>query len=124
MANLGTLLHTFLHGKLVGEDEFGNRYYTEKKASRAASGKARRYSRWVVYKGEVEATRIPAYWHGWMHHTTDAIPQKGAAMPYRWQEESAPNATGSAHAYLPGGHTLKHGQRTQTVTDYEPWQPS
>lgn len=124
MANLGTTIHTFLFGKLVGEDEFGNRYYTERKATRDATSKSRRFSRWVIYKGETEATKIPAHWHGWMHHTTDAVPSKGAGLNYGWQAESTPNATGSSAAYLPPGHTLKGSHATSTVSDYEAWTPN
>lgn len=128
MANLGTTIHTFLFGSLVGEDETGNRYYTERKAMRYAAtphkGKARRFSRWVIYKGETEATAIPAQWHGWMHHTTDAVPSKGMGLNYSWQTESTPNATGSSEAYLPPGHTLKGNHATPTVSDYEAWNPN
>ena len=45
----GTRLQTIFFGKFVGEDEFGNKYYENKK----------RKKRWVIYKGEIEATKIP-----------------------------------------------------------------
>ena len=44
--DIGTLLHTWIHGKLVGTDEFGNRYYKNKGGS--LYGRERR---WVLYKG-------------------------------------------------------------------------
>ena len=45
----GTRLNTILFGKLVGEDNLGNKYYESK------SGK-----RWGIYNGEVEASKIPS----------------------------------------------------------------
>ena len=44
---LGTRIQTILFGKFVGKDSFGNKYYENK------SGK-----RWVIYKGEIDATKI------------------------------------------------------------------
>ena len=31
----------------------------------------RRRKRWVIYNGVVEASRVPADWHGWLHYTND-----------------------------------------------------
>ena len=59
---LGTRIQTALFGKLVGEDEFGNKYYQNK------SGK-----RWVIYKEEVEASKISDQWYSWMHYTKNKI---------------------------------------------------
>ena len=53
---LGTFIYTLFSGKFVGEDEFGNKYYTNKKGKR-----------WVIYKNEVEASKIPPEWHLWIH---------------------------------------------------------
>ena len=39
---------TILFGKFIGEDEFGNKYYENKKKKR-----------WIIYNGEIEATKIP-----------------------------------------------------------------
>ena len=59
---LGTRLQTIFFGKLVGEDELGNKYYQNKKGKR-----------WVIYNGEVEASKIPNDWYSWMHHTNNKI---------------------------------------------------
>ena len=56
---LGTKLQTFFFGKLVGEDSFGNKYYQSK------SGK-----RWVIYKDEIDASKIPNEWYSWIHFIT------------------------------------------------------
>ena len=45
---IGTSIQTLFFGKLVGKDHLGNKYY-ESKTGR----------RWVIYNGEIEATKIP-----------------------------------------------------------------
>ena len=62
---LNTQFHTWLYGKRVGEDEFGNIYYSAKSGAR----------RWVIFNGESEASRVSAQWHGWLHHTSDSPAQ-------------------------------------------------
>ena len=69
---LGTALATWRHGELVGMDEQGNRYYRDKNG-KSINGKPRR---WVVYNGDVEATRVPPEWHGWLHYTVDETPDE------------------------------------------------
>jgi NADH:ubiquinone oxidoreductase subunit len=44
--SFGTRVFTWLHGELVGTDEFGNRYYLDKRTK----GQPRE-RRWVLYKG-------------------------------------------------------------------------
>jgi NADH:ubiquinone oxidoreductase subunit len=105
-----------LLGRRVGTDRFGNIYY-ESRRPRAAHA---RHKRWVVYAGEVEATSVPPEWHGWLHHTTDALPE---GHRYPWQKEYEPNATGTPHAYRPAGHDYAGGQRRVTTGDYEAWTP-
>lgn len=116
--SLGTRLFTWLKGETVGEDAFGNRYYREKK--RMAGYRERR---WVIYKGEPEASKVPPEWHGWLHHITDALPDANASS-YEWQKPHMPNLTGTDLAYRPPGHTLKGGQRARSTGDYEPWRPA
>jgi NADH:ubiquinone oxidoreductase subunit len=112
-----TRLHTFFHGKLVGTDQFGNRYFTEKKTS------AKRHTkRWVLYKGKAEPSKVPAEWHGWLHYTLDA-PLEISATPYAWKKEHIPNLTGTANAYVPPGHLLRGGHRDPSTSDYEAWKP-
>lgn len=113
---IGTLIHTWLKGRHVGTDEFGNRYYEQKGKTRP--GQADR--RWVLYKGEPEASKVPAHWHAWLHHTT-ATPVK--AETRAWEQEHLPNLSGTPLAYLPPGHDMRGGQRDGATGDYEPWQP-
>src|SRR5215217_6662647 len=65
----GTQLWTWLYGELVGEDEFGNRYYRTRGGK---IDKALKWDRrWVVFNGYTEASTVPPSWHGWLHHTVD-----------------------------------------------------
>ena len=115
----GTRLFTLLHGELIGTDSVGNRYYRER---RRRSG--RRERRWVIYNGEVEASRVPPEWHGWLHHRTDEVPPPEGLPRRPWQKDHVPNLTGTAAAYRPPGHVLKGGARSRATGDYEPWRPS
>jgi len=115
--SLGTKLFTWLHGELIGRDEFGNRYYLDKRTK----GK-KRERRWVLYKGEVEASRVPPEWHAWLHATTAEAPVTGAPRE-SWQLPHQPNLTGTDQAYRPPGHVLMVGKRSKVSGDYEPWLP-
>jgi NADH:ubiquinone oxidoreductase subunit len=115
---IGTRLHTWLFGRLVGTDSQGNRYYID----RRTRGQ-KREKRWVLYKGEAEASRVPPEWHGWLHKTVNDPPKSD--QPRRpWQQPHQPNLTGTPAAYRPPGHTLARGRRAKGTGDYEPWIPS
>lgn len=116
MIDLGTVLFTWAKGKLVGTDTAGNRYFAERGVP-----KGRRAKRWVVYKGEVEGSRVPPEWHAWLHYTTDApiaVTERKA-----WQKPHQPNQTGTPAAYLPPGHDLRGGKRQPAAGDYQAWTP-
>ena len=81
---LGTRIQTLLFGELVGKDYMGNKYYKSK------SGK-----RWVIYNGEIEATKIPNEWYSWMHYTSNKIENLHELKKYKWQKEHLINQTGS-----------------------------
>ncbi len=122
--HIGTRLFSWLWGgEEVGRDGAGNRYYRMKRGGTVHDDSLRRERRWVLYNGEVEASRVPAEWHGWLHHTTDEIPPEGGPPRHAWQQDHEPNLTGSAAAYRPPGHTLKGGRRAKGTGDYEPWTP-
>ena len=86
----GTRLQIFFSGKLVGEDKNGNKYYESK------SGR-----RWVIYNGEVEASKIPNEWYSWMHYINNKIENHHNFKKYDWQKEHLPNQTGSENSYHP-----------------------
>ena len=115
---LGTWLFTKMRGELVGTDDQGNRYFQDR---RIIAG--RRRKRWVIYNGEVEASRVPADWHGWLHYTTDSPPPAGGLPRKAWQKEHEANLTGSPLAYRPPGSTLvQSGEKPKP--SYEAWRPA
>jgi len=120
MATLGTLLFTWWKGEQVGEDQFANCYFKEKGKPTGPFGRQRR---WVVYKGEPEASKVPAAWHIWLHYTTDKLPEEQAVVQNSWEEEHRPNLTGTMHAYRPGGSVAASGTRQKSTADYEAWKP-
>lgn len=111
---MGTRFWTWRKGEFVGEDENGNRYYRERDGDR----------RWVIYNGDVEASRIPPGWHGWMHHRTDTPPSKESYAPRGWEKPHEPNHTGTPAAYRPPGSILTPERRPEVTGDYEPWTPA
>jgi len=119
MANLQIRFLTWRRGVLVGTDSFGNRYFKEKKARPGMKER-----RWVLYKGEPEASKVPPEWHGWLHYTNKDPLSAGSPFHKPWQKEHLPNLTGTLGAYRPPGHTLEGGQRARATGDYEPWTPA
>ena len=127
---IGTKLHTWRHGKHVGSDELGNRYFVEKKTKDGV-----RARRWVVYAtgggfwvnlfgfGLPDPSNVPPEWHGWLHYTTDATPADAPRVHHAWQKSPKPNMSGTTDATLPGGHMLNPKQRQKNVADYQAWKP-
>lgn len=119
MATIGTKIFTWLHGRQLGADESGNRYFEARKP-----GDDGRKRRWVIYSGADEPSTVPATWHGWLHHTTDKLPTVQERQRLPWQKPHQPNLTGTAQRYLPPGHLAKGGQRSASASgDYLPWNP-
>jgi len=114
--SVGTRLFTWARGELVGKDNDGNRYFTEKKAI-----KGRRRRRWVLFAGKPDATAVPPEWHAWLHYTVNEPLTPAADKP--WVKEHVPNLTGTSGAYLPPGHDRRGGVRAPATGDYEAWQP-
>ena len=90
---VGTFLKTVFLGKLVGKDQYGNKYYQSKKDER-----------WVIYAKEVEATKITDEWFLWIHHTTNQTPNN-SKNKYNWQKDHIENLSGTENAYKP--NTIK-----------------
>lgn len=110
---LGTRVFTARHGRLVGEDADGNKFY------QTADGKRR----WVIYSGEAEASHVSPDWHGWLHHTFEDAPEDGGLPRKAWEKDHKPNMTGTDLAYRPPGSVLTPQQRPRASGDYEAWTP-
>jgi NADH:ubiquinone oxidoreductase subunit len=115
---LGTIFTTLFASRLVGTDEFGNRYYQAKRSRRYG-----RQRRWVIYRGKDEASKVPAEWHAWLHHTVVEPLTEKAALARPWQKEHQANLTGTAQAYRPRGHELAARRHAPATGDYEAWTP-
>ena len=113
MTTAVTLLHTLLHGRLVGRDSLDNRYFESKKTSQKSR-------RWVVYgKKPEDASLIPAAWHAWIHHTTDIPPNKSPTprLQHAWQKPHRPNSTGTPPSSPPPA------KKQHPPKPYEAWTP-
>jgi NADH:ubiquinone oxidoreductase subunit len=108
---LGTQLFTARKGVKVGQDGQGNIYYQTRDAKR----------RWVIYKGEMEASRVSPDWHGWLHHTYDRPPTEVPFVHKVWEKPHEPNLTGTDAAYAPAG-SIRRGAPVARP-DYEAWAP-
>ena len=118
-ATVGTWWFTRKRGVLIGRDEGGNRFYEESKPGKAAGLKRR----WVIYDGDVEASRISADWHGWLHYTFDKPPVIEPFDVKAWEKPGVPNRTGTSQAYRPGGSLWADGSRASGTGDYQAWVP-
>ena len=100
----------------IGSDDLGNRYFEEKKISRGEKNR-----RFVLYKGNEEASKVPALWHAWLHYMSDIVPTN--ICLYTWEQSHVPNLTGTKYAHNP-----KVAHITQTGTflkpDYVAWTPN
>jgi len=104
----GTFVYTLIIGKFVGEDEFGNKYYSDSKGKK----------RWVIYKKRVESTKIPPNWHSWIHFQTKNKPNLNAHL-FPWQKQYEENLTGTKGAHKPDGSMLNDEKKD--MRKYETW---
>lgn len=108
---IGTQLFTWRRGEKVGEDEQGNLFYRTQDDSR----------RWVIYNGEMEASRVSPDWHGWLHRTWDEPPTEKPLAHKTWEKPHQENLTGTALAYAPAGSIRRADPAPRK--DYEAWTP-
>ena len=119
-ATIGATFQIKKGGRLVGEDEFGNRYYETVHPRWNYDGRNRRF---VIYNGYADASKVGPDWHGWLHHTF-AEPPTRAPLPRRaWEKPHLPNLTGTLWAWRPRGSIARGGDRAPASGDYEPWIP-
>ena len=96
----GTFVYTLIFGKFVGEDQFGNKYYSDSKEKK----------RWVIYKKRVESTKIPPNWHSWIHFQTKNKPNLKGQL-FSWQKQHEENLTGTKRAHKPDGSMLNNEKK-------------
>lgn len=104
---VGTFLFTLFSGRVVGIDQFGNKYYRNKSDSK----------RWVIYNGDIESSRIPPEWHVWIHKTSNLTPDQIKFVDHEWIKEHQENYTGSKLAYTPSKN------KKSNKDSYKKWSP-
>ena len=105
----GTFIYTLFTGKFVGTDEFGNKYYSNSKGKR-----------WVIYKNNIESSKIPAEWHSWIHFLRTNKPSV-QTKKFSWQIQHEENLTGTKKAYKPDGSLINNLKKD--MKKYESWKP-
>jgi NADH:ubiquinone oxidoreductase subunit len=109
--SFGTQFWTWRNGEKVGEDGQGNIFYRNADDSR----------RWVIYNGDIEASRIDPDWHGWLHRTWDEPPTDKPLVHKSWEKPHQVNLTGTVNAYAPAGSLRAAAPKSRS--DYEAWSP-
>ena len=105
----GTFIYTLFTGKCIGSDQFGNKYYSNSKGKR-----------WVIYKDNIESSKIPPDWHSWIHFLKIKKPSN-EEKKFLWQKQYEENLTGTTRAYKPEG-SLTSGLK-KNMKKYETWKP-
>ena len=106
---LGTFIYTLFTGKYAGKDQFGNKYYFNSKGKR-----------WVIYRDNIESSKIPPDWHLWIHSIKAKKPND-IENKYSWQKRHQENLTGTKKAYKPEG-SLSSNVKIN-IKKYETWNP-
>ena len=101
---LATRIQTFFFGKFVGVDNFGNKYYESK------AGK-----RWVIYKDEIDASKIPNEWYSWIHFIKNRIEKSSNIKKHNWQKPHLSNQTGTNKSYHP------NKKNDEVIKKYKSW---
>ncbi|KAF8735663.1 hypothetical protein AX14_001718 [Amanita brunnescens Koide BX004] len=88
-------------GRLVGADQFGNRYFENLNPEEEVPGR----HRWVDFsQHDYNATQVPPEWHSWLQHirknppTEDPVVQNASPT---WKAPWTENLTGTRGAYRP-----------------------
>ena len=105
--NLGTIISTFLFGKKIGEDNFGNIYYLNKNNKR-----------WVLYYKNNDASSVPPEWQAWLTYTVNELPDKKVKKK-KWQIKHEPNKTGLSYIMKKNNQEKKN-----ETSSYNSWKPN
>ena len=108
---LNTQIFTWRKGVKVGEDSQGNVFYRNVDDSK----------RWVIFNGEIEASRVDPDWHGWLHWTWKQPPTDKPLVHKVWEKPHQENLTGTDLAYAPAGSIRRMNPVERK--DYEAWSP-
>ncbi|MGE0179073.1 MAG: NADH:ubiquinone oxidoreductase subunit NDUFA12 [Sphingomonas sp.] len=112
-ASVTTAWFSWRHGRGVGEDQFGNRYFEARKGGR----------RWVIYSGSNDVSRVPPEWYSWLTGQLEGPPDEVLPPPPAFLRQPTPNLTGTPAAYRPPGALERGGRRAAATGDYQAWTP-
>ena len=104
---IGTFIYTLFLGRLAGEDQFGNKYYSSSKGKK-----------WVIYKDNIESSKIPPEWHLWIHSLKKNTPVDNKER-FSWQKDHQENLTGTKEAYKPEGSLASNSKKN--MKKYDTW---
>ena len=111
---VGTKLYTYLKGKKVGEDYFGNYFYESRDKKK----------RWCIYFYQSDASKISPEWNSWLRFISVASP-KDNSTTHKWQRQFNGNLTGLDSAYKP--RRVRTGSSEEDLdsyqSDYKAWKP-
>merc|ERR1712137_114395 len=82
-------------GRLVGTDEFGNKYYENSKEQYGRD-------RWVILaegKRRYDPTQVPAEWHSWLHHVSNKSSEQMKQYVPCYKKQHYENLTGTDLSY-------------------------
>ncbi|XP_056281041.1 NADH dehydrogenase [ubiquinone] 1 alpha subcomplex subunit 12 [Pseudoliparis swirei] len=97
-------------GPLIGVDKYGNKYYEDKKYFFGRH-------RWVIYTKQMngkntmwdlDASMVPAEWHGWLHCMTENPPTTHPPVPRKFLAQVHQfNVSADPERYVPFPTTKK-----------------
>lgn len=112
-----TRIHLIFFARFIGEDEYRNKYFQSNKRKDYLS----RYKRFCIFNGKVEASKIPAEWHSWMHYNAEA------PISYKkqfWMKSHTPVLTGTVYAFTPNSNSstnIYEKTNAKKNQNYTPW---
>ena len=90
--SVGTILYSFLFGKMIGKDKIGNKFFIHRKIK----GK-----KWVLYKKNIDPTALEVKWQIWLTNTDMNSVNISEEKNYAWQKTKKANLTGTINSYHP-----------------------
>mmetsp|Transcript_18038 Transcript_18038/g.31322 ORF Transcript_18038/g.31322 Transcript_18038/m.31322 type:complete len:171 (+) Transcript_18038:107-619(+) len=112
------------HKYLVGEDEFGNRYFENNSEWYGRH-------RWVEYFEErhvaFDSVKVPPQWHAWISYVIDETPSKDPLPAPKYQSKVTGNTSGTKDMYISSYSPLSvyyKGHASGKIQAWDPRKPS
>ena len=101
------------HGRLVGTDSLGNKYFENYNPYEEVPGR----QRWVDYsQDDFNASQAVPEWHAWLHHIRTEAPTDEAMKKYtpNWKAPYCENITGTR------GRSITYSTTAPKIRAWEP----